>query len=62
MFLNQMASQVAPVNALYSTSVDDKEIIGCFLLLYDMTPEPILNAYPEVDFLSSGFPAQSESE
>jgi len=42
--------------------MDDKETVGCFLLLHDMTPEPMLNAYPEVDFLSSGMPSQSESE
>ena len=57
-----MDSQVALVKALYSASVDDKETIGCFLLFHEMTPEPILNAYPEVDVLSSGFPTQSESE
>ena len=62
MRLNQMASQVALVKALYSVSMDDIETIGCFLLLHDMTPEPMLKAYPEVDFLSSGFPAQLESE
>ena len=62
MRLNQKASQVALVNALYSASVDDKETIGCFLLLHDMTHEPMLKAYPEVDFLSLGFPSQSESE
>ena len=62
MCLNQMASQVALVKALYSASVDDKETVGCFLLLHDMTLEPMLKTYPEVDFLSSGFPAQSESE
>ena len=42
--------------------MDDKETIGFFLLLHDMTPEPMLKAYPEVDFLSSGFPAQSKLE
>ena len=62
MCLNQMASQVALVKALYSASVDDKETVGCFSLLHDMTPKPILNAYPEVDFLSLGFPTQSESK
>ena len=62
MHLNQMASQVALVNALYLAYVDDKETVGCFLLLHDTTPVPMLNAYPEVDFMSSGFPAQSESK
>ena len=57
-----MASQVALVKALYSAFVDDKETVGCFLLLHDMTPEPVLKAYQDVDFLSSGFPTQSESE
>ena len=45
-----MASQVALVEDLYSVSVDDKETIGCFLLLHDTTPESMLKAYPEVDF------------
>ena len=49
--LNQTASQVALHRALYSAYVDDKETVGCFLLLHDMTPEPMLNANPEVDFL-----------
>ena len=62
MHLNQMASQVALVKALYSVYVDDKETVGCFLLLHDMTLEPMLKAYQEVDFLSSGFPAQSKSK
>ena len=50
-----MASQVALVKTLYSAYVDDKETVGCFLLLHDMTLKPMLKAYPEVDFLSSGF-------
>ena len=62
MCLNKMASQESLVKYLYSSYVDDKETIGCFLLLHDMTPEPMLKAYPEVDLLSSGFPAQSVLE
>ena len=62
MRLNQMASQVTLVKALYSASMDDKETVDCFLLLQYMTLEPMLKAYPEVDFLPSGFHAQSESE
>ena len=41
MRLNQMASQVELVNALYPAYVDDKETFGCFLLLHDTTPEQI---------------------
>ena len=62
MRLNQMDSQVAFVNDLYSNYMDDKETIGCFLLVYDMTPEPMWKSYPEVDFMSSGFPTKLESE
>ena len=49
-----MALQVVMVKDLYSDYVDDKETIDYFLLLHDMTLEPMLNAYPEVDFLPSG--------
>ena len=52
-----MASQVALLKVLYSNYVDDKEIVGCFLLLHDMIPEPMLKTYPQVDFLSSGLHA-----
>ena len=62
MRLNQMDSQVALIKALYSASVNDKETVGCFLLLHDMTLKPMLKAYPEVDFMSSGFPTHSELE
>ena len=62
MCLNQMDSQVALVNNLYLVSMDDKETVGCFLLLHDTTLEPMLISYPEVDFMSSGLPAQSESK
>ena len=62
MHLNQMASQVALVKDLYSTSVDDKEQLVVSYCSNDMTPEPMLNAYPKVDFLSSEFHAQSKLE
>ena len=54
-----MSSQVALVKDFYSAFVDDKETVGCFLLLHDMTPEPMLKAYPKVDFMSSGLSSQS---
>jgi hypothetical protein len=38
---NQTTSQVALVKALYSDYVDNKEVVGCFLLLHDTTPDPI---------------------
>ena len=60
--LNQTTSHVALDMALYSTFVDDKEIVGRFLLLHDTTLDPMLNAKAQVDLLSSRFPAQPESE
>ena len=60
--LNQIASHVALDMALYSAYVDDRETIGCFLLLHETTLDPMLNAYSVVDLLSSRFPAQSELE
>jgi len=42
--LNQTTSHVALAMALYSASVDDRETVGCFLLLHDTTPDPMLNA------------------
>lgn len=61
-FLSHIASQVVLHNALYFDSVDDNEIVGCFLLFHDIAPNPISNTYLVVDFLSSGFLALSKSQ
>ena len=59
--LSQTASH-APFNApRYSTSVDERATTCCFLLVHVTAPVPRLKTYPEVDFLSSTEPAQSES-
>ena len=59
--LSQTASQAAMHAALYSAYVEDSATIGCFLLIQENTPEPSEKQYPEIDFLESQSPAQSES-
>jgi len=61
-FLIHMASLVACVFAMYSTSVIDKAIMGYRLLLQEMAPPPIMNTNPMVDLLSSRSLAQSTSQ
>jgi hypothetical protein len=60
-FVIHMASLVACVLTMYSTSVVDKEIMGCHLLFQGMAPPPIMNINPVVNFLSSQSPAQFAS-
>jgi hypothetical protein len=57
-----MASLVAWVLAMYSTLVVDKVIVGCYLLLQEMAPPPIMNTNHVVDLLSSRSSAQLASQ
>ncbi len=61
-FVIHMASLVAYVMAMYSTLVIDKAIVGCHLLLQEMTPPPIMNTNHVVNLLSSRSPVQSASQ
>ena len=57
-----VASFAASVNAIYSTSVDNRVTVGC-LLEYQLTGPPFsMKIKPEVDFRLSKSPAQSKSE
>jgi hypothetical protein len=46
---------------LYLASVDDREIVDCFLLDQHIALEPKLRVYPDVDLQSMLLPTQSES-
>jgi hypothetical protein len=61
-FVIHMASLVAYVLAMYSTSVVGKAIVGCRSLVQEMAPPPIMNTNPMVDLLSSRSLAQSASQ
>ncbi len=52
-FVIHMVSLVAHVLAMYLTSVINKAIMGCHLLLQEMAPPPIMNINLVVDFLFS---------
>jgi hypothetical protein len=55
-------SAVIFAKTLYSDSVLDLETVGCFLDAHDNRLQPRKVQYPDVDFLSSGQPAQSTLE
>jgi hypothetical protein len=61
-YSNQINSQVAVDNALYSASEDDLETVTCFFAFHETREEPKKKQYPEVDLLVSKQPAQSASE
>ncbi len=61
-FVIHMASFVACVFAMYSTSVVDNAMVGCHLLLQEMASPPIMKTNPMVDLLSSRSPPQSTSQ
>jgi hypothetical protein len=48
--------------ALYSTSVLERETVGCFLALHEMMLDLINTVKPPVDLRSSEEPAQSASK
>jgi hypothetical protein len=53
---------VAKVAVMYSTSIDDKATMDCFLEVHDIAPLPSKKVYPEIDFQSISFDAQSASK
>jgi hypothetical protein len=55
-------SAVAFAIALYSASVMDLEMVGCFLALHEIKFKPRKMTKPPVDLLSSKHPAQSASK
>jgi hypothetical protein len=59
---SQISSAAAFAVALYSASVEEQETVGCFLEFQDRRLEPRETQYPDVDFRSLGYPAQSASE
>ena len=58
--LSQTASHAPFTTPQYSASVDERATACCFLLVHVTAPMPRLKTYPEVDFLSSTKPPQSE--
>jgi hypothetical protein len=58
----QINSAVAFASALYSASVLERDIVGCFLALQEIKLGPMKMANPPVERLSSRSPAQSASE
>ncbi len=61
-FVIHMASFVACVFAMYSTSVVDNVILGCHLLLQEMAPPPIIKTNPVLHLLSTRSPPHSASQ
>ena len=59
---SQIRSLAATVSDIYRASAVDMATQDCFLLPQLTVAFPILNKYPDVDFLSSISPAQSKSE
>ena len=59
---NQTHYVAALIAALYSASVDESEMVCFFLIYHKMGPSTSIKIKLEVDFMSVGSPAQSESE
>ena len=59
---SHITSCAAEHNEIYSASVDERAVIGCFFDRHEIVPLPRRNTWPEVDFREIEHPAQSESE
>ena len=59
---SQIASFVHWLVAIYSASVVDNAMVGCFLHFHEMAPRPTRNTYPVVDRRSLVSPAQCASQ
>ena len=59
---SQESSAAEIANALYSASVEDRDIVFCFLADHEMGLGPRNTNNPVVERLSVGSPAQSASE
>jgi hypothetical protein len=57
-----MASQLAKLVAMYSTSIELNATEICFMLNHEMTVDPKLKQHPEVLFRSVSLPSQYESK
>ena len=57
----QQSSAAIETKALYLASTEEREIVGYFLADHVMGELPRNTNIPEMDFLSKGSPAQSES-
>ena len=53
-FFIQIASFVASLVAMYSTSVTESAMVGCFILFQLTAPPYRVKTYYDVDLLSSG--------
>src|ERR1700738_3820192 len=60
--LSQTAFFVQWLVAMYSVSIIDNAMVGCFLYFHKMTPTPTTNTYPMVDCGSFASPVQSTSQ
>lgn len=59
--MSHCISHVVAARTLYSASVEDLEIVGCFFEHQDMRESPKNMQNPVMDLLVSGQAAQSES-
>jgi len=60
--LSQITSFVHWLVAIYSASVVDNAMVGCFLHFHEMAPRPTRNTYPVIDHRSLVSLSQSTSQ
>ena len=60
--LSQIIFLVQQLVSMYSASVLDNAMVGCFLHFHEMTPTPTKYTYPLVDHWLFASPAQSASQ